>query len=89
MRNSKLCSRISRTFSPKCKVSSLPRIERQVWCRALKKDKLLKDVFTDCGDVTVVLELDGEQKTKVVHSEKEIDKIEAELQAERYLSIKE
>ena len=58
-------------------------------CRALKKDKLLKDVFTDCGDVTVVLELDGEQKTKVVHSEKEIDKIEAELQAERHLSIKE
>ena len=55
-------------------------------CRVLKKGKLLKDVFTDCGDVTVVFELDGEQETKVVHSEKEIDKIEAELQAERQIT---
>ena len=41
---------------------------------------MLKDVFTDCGDVTVVYDSqDGEQRTRIVHSDKEIDRIEADL----------
>ena len=49
-------------------------------CRQLRREKVLKDVFTDCGDVTVVFESqDGEQRTRIVHSDKEIDRIEADL----------
>ena len=49
-------------------------------CRQLRREKVLKDVFTDCGDVTVVFECqDGEQRTRIVHSDKEIDRIEADL----------
>ena len=44
------------------------------------REKVLKDVFTDCGDVTVVFESpDGDQLTRIVHSDKEIDRIEADL----------
>ena len=40
----------------------------------------LKDVFTDCGDVTVVFQSeDGDLTTRIVHSDKEIDRIEADL----------
>ena len=49
-------------------------------CRQLRREKVLKDVFTDCGDVTVVYDSqDGEQRTRIVHSDKEIDRIEADL----------
>ena len=49
-------------------------------CRQLRREKVLKDVFTDCGDVTVVFECqDGEQITRIVHSDKEIDRIEGDL----------
>ena len=49
-------------------------------CRQLRREKVLKDVFTDCGDVTVVYESqEGEQRTRIVHSDKEIDRIEADL----------
>ena len=40
----------------------------------------MKDVFTDCGDVTVVFQSeDGDLTTRIVHSDKEIDRIEADL----------
>ena len=56
-------------------------------CRHLKKEKFLSDVFTECGDVTVVFQSeDGEKQTKIVTSEKELDKIEAELKALKELS---
>ena len=49
-------------------------------CRQLRREKVLKDVFTDCGDITVVYESqDGEQRTRIVQSDKEIDRIEVEL----------
>ena len=49
-------------------------------CRQLRREKVLKDVFTDCGDVTVVYDSqEGEQRTRIVHSDKEIDRIEADL----------
>ena len=49
-------------------------------CRQLRREKVLREVFTDCGDVTVVYETqDGEQRTRIVHSDKEIDRIEADL----------
>ena len=51
-----------------------------VRCRQLRREKVLKDVFTDCGDITVVYESqDGEQRTRIVQSDKEIDRIEVEL----------
>ena len=51
-------------------------------CRQLRREKVLKDVFTDCGDVTVVYDSqDGEQRTRIVHSDKEIDRIEADLKS--------
>ena len=49
-------------------------------CRQLRREKVLKDVFTDCGDVTVVYESqEGEQRTRIVQSDKDIDRIEADL----------
>ena len=49
-------------------------------CRQLRREKVLKDVFTDCGDVTVVFQSeDGDLTTRIVHSDKEIDRIEADL----------
>ena len=59
-------------------------------CRHLKKEKLLQEVFTESGDVTVVMELEeGKLQTNIVTSEKEIDKIEAHLRAIKQLQLKE
>ena len=50
----------------------------------------MQEVFTESGDVTVVMELEeGKLQTNIVNSEKEIDKIEAHLRAIKQLQLKE
>ena len=68
-----------------CLKDNVTQIQSQV-----VKISELQEVFTESGDVTVVMELEeGKLQTNIVTSEKEIDKIEAHLRAIKQLQLKE
>ena len=51
-------------------------------CKQLKRDGVIKDVYTDSGDIKVVLVMgDGDTEEKNIWSDKDIDQLEDDYKA--------
>ena len=51
-------------------------------CKQLKRDGVIKDVYTDSGDIKVVLVIgDGDTEEKNIWSDKDIDQLEDDYKA--------
>ena len=51
-------------------------------CKQLKRDGVIKDVYTDSGDIKVVLVIgDGDTEEKNIWSDKDIDQLENDHKA--------